>query len=299
MSATVACVGLAVIDLVMWIERVPSRPGKHFARRAESIGGGPAASAAVTIARLGGTARFSGRLGDDERGRRILAGLRDEGVDVDGVVIVEGATSPVSSVMITPDGDRTIVNHTDPRLYTSPPDPEMVGPCDAVLADVRWPAGALTAMAAAQRYLIPGILDLDRTEDAPLGEATARASHVIAAEPALAEFVGAPDPATALRRLRARTDAWLAVTTGGGGVSWLDGNSMRTLRPPVVEVVDTLGAGDVFHGAFALALAEGQDEEAALGFATAAAALKCTRPGGRAGIPSRAEVDDLVEAGWD
>lgn len=299
MTATVACVGLAVIDLVMWIERVPSRPGKYFARRADNIGGGPAASAAVTIARLGGTARFAGRVGDDERGRRILGGLTQEGVDIDGVTVVEGATSPVSSVLITPDGDRTIINHTDPSLYSSPPDAAVVGPCDAVLADVRWPAGAVAAMAAAQRFGVPGVLDLDRTEETPVIEAAARATHVVAAEPALAQVAGAPDPATALRRLRTRTDAWLAVTTGGGGVSWLDDGAIETLRPPPVEVVDTLGAGDVFHGAFALALAEGRGEVEALRFATAAAALKVTRPGGRAGIPHRAEVERLVDEGWD
>jgi sulfofructose kinase len=298
MTVSVTCVGLAVIDLVMWIERVPSLPGKHFARRAETIGGGPAATAAVTIARLGGTARFAGRIGADERGDRILAGLTAEGVDVSGVRRVEGATSPVSSVFITPEGDRTIINHTDPNLYTVPPDAAVIQPSDAVLADARWPAGALAAMAAAQRYDIPGVLDFDRTDPAPLAEAAARATHVVAAEPALAEFVGAPDPATALRRLRERTDAWIAVTTGGGGVSWLEDGGVQTLRPPTVEVVDTLGAGDVFHGAFTLALAEGRDEPAALRFATAAAALKCTRPVGRAGIPSRPEVEALVDEVW-
>jgi len=69
---------------------------------------------------------------------------------------------------------------------------------------------------------------------------------------------------------------------------------VRQLRPPAVEVVDTLAAGDVFHGAFALALAEGRGEVAALGFATVAAALKCRTFGGRLGAPERAEVEALL-----
>lgn len=86
----------------------------------------------------------------------------------------------------------------------------------------------------------------------------------------------------------------LGVTLGAAGYLWLEGDAARSSSAPAVQVRDTLGAGDVFHGAYALALAEGRDIAAAAAFANVAAALKCTRPGGRAGIPDRAEVDSLI-----
>jgi len=93
----------------------------------------------------------------------------------------------------------------------------------------------------------------------------------------------------------ARTDAWLAVTLGDEGVVWLDdGGAVRTCPAFDVDVADTLGAGDVFHGAFALALAEERPIDEAVRRASAAAALKCTRFGGRAGIPTATEVDDFL-----
>jgi sulfofructose kinase len=112
------------------------------------------------------------------------------------------------------------------------------------------------------------------------------------------DALGTADPDQALAELSGRTDGWVAVTLGGDGVAWLDGSTTRHLRPPDVAVVDTLGAGDVFHGAFALALAEGRDEAAAIRFATAAAAAKCSRPGGQDGIPTRATVDALEAGSW-
>jgi sulfofructose kinase len=103
-----------------------------------------------------------------------------------------------------------------------------------------------------------------------------------------------PDIAEGLGRMREQTGAWLAVTCGGEGVYWLDDGQVRHLPAFEVEVVDTLAAGDVFHGALALALAERRPIEAALPFAAAAAAIKCTRFGGRDGIPNRAEVERLL-----
>jgi len=98
----------------------------------------------------------------------------------------------------------------------------------------------------------------------------------------------------ALRAARKWTDAWLGVTAGARGVLWLEGQDIHEMPGFSVDSIDTLGAGDVFHGAFALALAEGHDELAAIRFAQAAAALKTTRFGGREGSPRRAEVDAFL-----
>jgi sulfofructose kinase len=120
------------------------------------------------------------------------------------------------------------------------------------------------------------------------------ASHVVFGREGLAAMAETPDIAQGLGRMREQTGAWLAVTCGGEGVYWLDDGQVRHLPAFEVEVVDTLAAGDVFHGALALALAERRPIEAALPFAAAAAAIKCTRFGGRDGIPNRAEVERLL-----
>jgi len=91
----------------------------------------------------------------------------------------------------------------------------------------------------------------------------------------------------------------LGVTVGADGFLWLDGEEVRSVPAPQVTPQDTLGAGDVFHGAYALAIAEGRTVVPAAAFANAAAAIKCTRPGGRAGIPTREEVNALLSASRD
>ena len=111
---------------------------------------------------------------------------------------------------------------------------------------------------------------------------------------ALRLMTGVEDLSAALQSLRATLSGWLAVTDGPRGVFYLDGNGVKHYPAFAVDAVDSLGAGDVFHGAFALALAEGMNEQRALRFASAAAAIKCTRFGGRDGCPTRVELDAFL-----
>jgi sulfofructose kinase len=105
---------------------------------------------------------------------------------------------------------------------------------------------------------------------------------------------GRHDLVEGLRALAGATPAWLCVTDGPNGAWWLEGATIRHCPAFPVVAVDTLGAGDVFHGAFVLRLAEGADVESAVRFSAAAAAIKCTRFGGRAGAPSRPEVEAFL-----
>ena len=122
------------------------------------------------------------------------------------------------------------------------------------------------------------------------------ASHVIFSAAGLAELAGTDDPEKGLRLASSRSDAWQAVTLGAAGVMWIDGDELRMFPAFEVDAVDTLGAGDVFHGAFALSLAEGRGIYEAIrrSSAAAAAAIKCTRFGGRAGIPLSHEVESFL-----
>ena len=299
--AGVVCVGIAVMDQVFAVGDLPVRPGKHFATAFTEVGGGPAATAAVTVAKLAGKARFWGRVGNDPTGARILAELSAWGVDTSTVRRVAGGRSSVSAVLVDRRGERTIVAYADPGLDTDPSwlplgalDERTTG---AVLGDVRWPAGTAAALKAARDAGLPAILDADSSPDDQAGRLMGLASHAVFSEPALQATAGTDDLAEGLRRIGRQTGAWVAVTAGGEGCLWLDGDSVRRMPAFAVEAVDTLGAGDVFHGAFALALLEGQSLPAALRFAAAASAVKVTRFGGSATAPTRAEVEAMLAKG--
>lgn len=298
---SIICVGLAVMDQVYRVERLPDAPRKHFATRFLEVGGGPAANAAVAIARLGGEARLWSRVGQDSVGDRIVRELEEEGVIATDIRRIPAAQSGCSAIVVDVRGERMIVNF---RGEGMDPDPgwlslseiEGVG---AVLGDLRWPEGTARALAEARRLGIPALLDADATPPNEGSEAFAAASHLLFSSQGLLEWTGVAEVEGGLRLAAAQTDAWVGVSVGQAGVYWLEEEQLRHLPAFAVEVVDTLGAGDVMHGAFALGLARGERIENALQFACAAAALKCTRPGGRAGAPRANEVERLLEAASD
>ncbi|TQV70290.1 PfkB family carbohydrate kinase [Denitrobaculum tricleocarpae] len=295
----VICLGLAVWDQIFTLEHLPSGGGKNFAKSFTEVGGGPAATAAAAAARLGAETALWSRVGEDDVGRRILADLQSYGVDTANVRRFPNRNSGLAVVLIDAAGERMIVTPGDPGLDGDPAwlPLEQVAAADVVLADLRWPQGAKSLLAAARQSGTTSVLDADLTSEpeaiAPLVEA---ASHVVFSAPALRAFTGQEDARAGLAAARSKTQGIVAVTAGAEGCFWIDGEGNSGHQPAFpVTVVDTLGAGDVFHGAFALALGERQPLAEAMRFATAAAALKCTRPGGRAGTPSRAELEKFLQ----
>lgn len=294
--ARVLCVGHAVQDFVFALQELPRRAEKYRATSFESVGGGPAATAAVAIARLGGSALLAVRLGADSTADLIVAELEGYGVDCRHVRRMPGCRSSLSSVVVDQTGERMIVNYLDPLMPSDAewlPEPTALA-ADCVLADVRWPEGALRALGQARAAGLSAVLDADRPvpRDAALLQA---ATHVAFSAEGLAEYSGEQDPVRALKGVAATLDAWCCVTVGEQGVHASSRGRLRHFPAIKVPTVDTLGAGDVWHGAFALALAEGRGEEDAVRFAIVAAALKVQRFGGRAGAPTRDEVQRLIE----
>lgn len=293
----IVCIGQAVVDIVMTVETMPRRAEKYRAQDAAIVGGGCAANAAVAVARLGGRAIWGGRLGQDEIGDLILRGLEAEQVDCALAKRLETGRSSFSTILIDSAGERQIVNFRDPDLAE---DADWLGqalPQDAaaILADTRWGPGAAVAMTAAQRLGVPGVMDAE----APVSVAMAAlelASHVIFSAQGLTDLTGEEDLPAGLKQARDRLPGFVAVTDGQAGVYWLEEDGLANEPGFPVDVVDTLGAGDVWHGAFALALGEGRDLRLALRFANAAASLKCSRPGGRDGTPDRAAVNSFLAA---
>jgi sugar/nucleoside kinase (ribokinase family) len=198
--------------------------------------------------------------------------------------------------MIDPSGERTIVTFRDPELWKVrlPATEELLDDCSAILTESRCAQFCTDLCVEARRRGIPVIVDVDRAMSLREGLLTASSHLVFSSEP-LQETAGVADDAEALKKIAKLTPSFLAGTRGAQGTLWLDeqGNLQQTPAFPV-HTVDTLGAGDVFHGAFALAITEDQDIPSALRFASAAAALKCTRFGGAFAAPQRAEVSELL-----
>ncbi len=225
----------------------------------------------------------------------MLKALQREKIDCTFCQRIDGMATALSAIFMNARGDRTIVTYRDERIAaTKPKDPDaIVANADAVLADNRYPDFVLPICEAARRRKLPILIDGDRptVEDDPLFRL---ATHVIFSSECLRATTGASDLGDGLKRIAKKTGAFLAVSNGPGDIIYLDDGALR--RAPVFKItaVDTLGAGDAFHGGFLLALAEGQSVPEAMRFGAAVAGIKCTRIGGPAGCPSRAEVEALL-----
>ena len=282
----------------MRVEHFPAPGTKVVASDFITTGGGCAANAALAVARLNGRAAFAGPLGGkgDAVSARILADLTAAGVDCSGVARVEGGTASVSLILLDAAGEKTIATRRGVGLgQTLPQDAgELVADADAVLVDNRFPDFVAAVCRAAQARKIPIVIDLDQAT-APDHPLLRLGTHVIASTEALRATTTLSEPAAALGCLAAHVAGFVAVTDGPNGIYWLERGALRHMPAFTVKAIDTLGAGDAFHGAFTLAIAEGCDLIGALRFASAAAALKCTQFGGAAGSPRRAEVDEFLK----
>lgn len=301
----VVCVGLSAYDQTWEVEVLPDRPGKIRALNYRDGGGGMAANAAVAVARLGGRAAFWGRAGADNAGRAMHAELAALGVDVANFRLFDGARSSVSGIVVDAAGERSIVNFRGAGLPDDAGWLPLAGiaGADAVLADPRWPDGALAAFRAARAAGVPTVLDGDVAEAAVFDRLLPSVDCAVFSESGLAGYAADADTeadidaeAARLRHALARGCRLAAVTRGARGVRWTDGGQTCEQPAFAIRAVDTTGAGDVFHGACALALGAGVGVAPAFRFAAAVAALKCTRPGGRGGIPDLGAVLAFLES---
>jgi len=292
------CLGLSALDVTWTVEGLPSGGGKTRALDLHEGGGGMAANAAVAAARLGGHVQYWGRAGQDRAGRTMREALDLLGVDVDHFRLFDGARSSVSGVIVDTHGERAIVNFRGAGL---PDDPAWlplaeVGSADAVLADPRWPEGALALFRAARAAGVPTVLDGDVADARVFDTLLPCVDFAVFSEPGLAGYSPRGlDIENQLLHAREHGCAVAAVTLGERGVVWSDHTEIHRLPAFEVEVIDTTGAGDVFHGAFTFALGARLGMEPALRFSSAVAALKCRHVGGREGAPDLPAVLSFLQ----
>ncbi|MEW6037038.1 MAG: PfkB family carbohydrate kinase [Pseudomonadota bacterium] len=292
MPLDVLCVGHASFDLVFTVPHHPAADEKIFADALLACGGGPAANAAVTVARLGLKAGFAGYLGTDLYGERHLEELVEAGIDT-GAVVRGSSPTPLSAVLVKPDGKRALVNY---KGDTRPLPPQAFLPpatsASCILFDGHEPELSEPALAWGRSHGSVTILDAGSLH---IGTEWLmfRVGHLVASEKFAAQWLGKDDPEQALPALAERAPC-VVITLGERGLIWRRGAESGRLPAFPVEAVDTTGAGDVFHGAYAAGLAAGMDWPELLRYASAAGALCCTMLGARPGIPSGTEVEQLL-----
>lgn len=298
--ARILCVGALTEDIILQLDRIPAGSGKFIPHDMIRVAAGMATSAACAARRQGAEVALWASAGDDANGDALVAEITREGIDCSAVRRVAGARSAVATILVDAVGERMIVPYYDPRTQASPEAAPFAdfARFDAVLVDVRWPGAARLALQGAKAAGIPAILDADVAAREILLELLPHATHVVASEPAAAILCGDDmTPEDGVQTLAEQTGAFVAITAGGRGTWWLEpaSSTVRHTPAPRIKPVDTLAAGDVFHGSFAVGLAEGWAMDRVIAFASAAAALKCLTFGGRLGAPTRSETIAFME----
>ena len=284
------------MDCIYVLDELPAIAQKYRAQSLMLQSGGMAATAAVTACRLGLPAALAARVGDDIFGAAIVDELVKEGVDCSLVRRWPGRRSAVSTVMVDKAGERMLVNYKDPDMESGADwlPAELHADIGGVLGDSHWDAGAAHVFRLARAAGKPAILDADRPMISQ--ESLELATHIGFSARGLREYSGIESLPEALAFCQRHLEGWLAVTGGADGV-WFTVDGCIEYEPAFkVRAVDTNGAGDVWHGALAVAVIEGLADRDAVRFANAAASIKCSRPGGRAGIPSRSEVTGFLQS---
>jgi sugar/nucleoside kinase (ribokinase family) len=281
----VVCHGLVASDFLVRTEFPVPRDRKVRVNDVVRQGGGPAANAAVALARLGARAAFEGAVGDDALGREQIEQLAQEGVDVSRVETVRGAASFVSLILVdVAGGARTILSAPEARpLASGRAEPWSPAP-DLLLVD-GW-GGPLARQKGIPVLLDAGSLRPDVVALLPFADV------VIASEPFAEDWSGSEGPAGAVRRLLAAGVRLSAVTRGAEGVIAGAHGSEELFEVPAaaVDAVDTTGAGDAFHGGAAFGLASGRSWEESLRLGAFVAARKCLASGARSGLPTLSDA---------
>lgn len=294
----IICVGHAALDFVYRIEAFPPVPTKVRSLEHIESGGGIAANAAATIARLGGAVELWSRTGADSAGRRIHAFLEQEGVDIRYVRTYEGARSSTSAVIVDGKGERLVIGERDHAMSMDASwlPLEHIAAAAAVLSDLRWVEGTRSAFTAAREAGIPTLLDADLGGGGFLEEFLCLADYAIFSAPALDGFSPGASDAERLARVLSLGVKHAGVTRGAEGYTWAGAGGQAGHQPAfAIEIVDTTGAGDAFHGAFAWALASRHAPADCARIAAAVSALKCRRLGARSGLPTLEELNSFLK----
>jgi sulfofructose kinase len=288
--------GLNSVDFLVLLPEYPASNSKMRIRRFEKSGGGQVATALVALSRWGTRTKYIGKVGDDELGQYALESIRQAGVEVSSVTVESQASNQFATIIVDGrSGDRTILWDRDDRLMYHEGElrKEVICSGKILLLDGHDIRAALQCARWAREEHIPVVLDVDKVE--PLTpQLIKEIDFVVTGSRFPMLFTGISDREKAFLELQKHIPGFLCATLGSEGAMALVEGEILTMKGFKIDVVDTTGAGDVFHAGFIYGLLQNWDLEKILQFANAVAALKCRELGGRKGIPMLEEVQALL-----
>jgi len=302
MKKRIVVAGSSNTDMVVRAARIP-RPGETvLGGEFLMAAGGKGANQAVAAARAGGAVTFIARVGDDLFGRQALRGFRRDRINIDKVGIDRRASSGVALIVVGQGGENaiTVASGANARLTEAEirRAAKVIASADILLLQLEIPLAAVSLAAAiAKRSCVRTILNPAPAR--PLPEALLNRISVLTPNESEAEIltgikiIGRKDAERAAIRLAKRTEA-VILTMGARGLIIASGSKTEFVPAFKVKAVDTTGAGDVFNGALAVALAEGGSLSGAARFASAAAALSVTKWGAQPSAPRRSEIEGFL-----
>ena len=293
-------IGAVAVDDLVYVAGYPPADTKVPILQELREGGGLAGTALVTVARLGGTAAYLGVLGTDDLSTFTLAELGEAGVDCSQVV-TKAQARPIHSVIVVDrsNGQRTLfyslegVTAPDPARITA----SVIRQARVLFVDSTVTGVGRHAALLAREAGVPVVADLEDPNAASVMELAAEVDHLIVGVTFAGQVTGASSPEQMVRALWHPGASACVVTAGGQGCWFMSHETGRDVihhPAPRVEVVDTNGCGDVFHGAYAASIARGASVARAVAVATVTAAQKATQRGGRQGIPNRETVERIL-----
>jgi sulfofructose kinase len=291
-------VGLNATDTLIALADYPARGSKVEYRSANVLPGGQVATAVVACQHWGMSTRYVGILGDDAAATLHREAFARAGVETQ-IITVTGGASPQSLILVDGGGERTVLCRRDEQVTLKPAhlDREWVVTARALHVDGYDTEAATVAAGWARAAGIPVIADLDELYPG-LEKLLVNVDYLIVSRDIPSRLVGEPDLEIALRQMQRRYGCRLtAATLGHDGVLAWDGKHVHHTPAYRVPVVDTTGAGDIFHAGFIYGLLQDWPLERQLDFGCAAAAMNCMAVGARGGIQAIEAIEEFMKTG--
>jgi len=292
-------IGIVAVDDLLMVDNYPSADSKMRADKVVRQGGGLTGTALVASAKLGAKSGYGGILGKDELSNWTVSELEREGIDC-SLTIRSGDVKPYHGLIIvdTTHHTRTIIFSDDgvmPRPIETI-DESFVSKAKVILIDQLGIDVMLHTTLIAKKLGIPTVADIEREDHPKTRELLSQIDHLILSTSFAGKLTGTDDPAKQVEKLYNNDRTCTAVTAGIKGCWFITKGGKIQHQPAFkVQTVDTTGCGDVFHGSYAACIAWGWEVPKCIEFASATAALKATRPGGRAGIPDKSTVERFLK----
>ena len=297
MAHDVVGLGCACLDFLGIVPHLPDQDDQVWMSDSTQQGGGMVSTALVTLARLGVSTAFAGKVGDDMAGRAVKEEFDLYGVDAAHLIVDPGAATPVSMILVDAStGQRTIMaGGTTGEMSPSEVPAGLIAGARYLHLDTTGRQAALAAAEIARGAGVPTVLDADSlSRPRDIADLLRATDYLIASKVFAEALTGLADPSEAAKSLSGHGSSVTIVTLGEEGSYTLAGSQAFHTPAFPVEAVDTTGAGDVFHGAYIYGLLQEWSLERTAVFASAVAALSCTRLGGRSGIPDLDRAMDFL-----